>query len=224
MNNSLISDSNVEVQDDIVELLSESRNYVEGFYTDIPSDTLDKGINEEVVRAIWQKKNEPEWMLEWRLKALRAWQKMEEPHWAHLNYKPLDYQDYSYYSAPSCANCEGDDAHSTENLDEKIAHTFERLGVPLNEESNLAVDAIFDSVSVATSHKQQLEEIGVIFCSFSEAIQKHPELIKKYMGSVVPFDDNFFATLNSAVASDGTFGFMYHLECVVRLRFPLILE
>jgi Fe-S cluster assembly protein SufB len=206
MGNSVISESNVEVQEDIVDLL-ESRSYAEGFYTDIQSDTFEKGINEEVVRAIWAKKNEPDWMLDWRLKSLRAWQKMEEPRWAHLTYEPLDYQDYSYYSAPSCASCETEDEedeHSADNLDEKLAETFDRLGVPLNEDSNLAVDAIFDSVSVATSHKKRLEDIGVIFCSFSEAIQKHPEIVKKYMGSVVPFDDNFFATLNSAVASDGT--------------------
>lgn len=206
MSNSFLSESNVDVQEEIVELLSEGRNYAEGFYTEIESDTFEKGINEAVVRAISVKKNEPKWMLEWRLKSLYAWQKMQEPKWGHLHYKPLDYQDYSYYSAPSCASCEetAEPGHSVNNLDEKIADTFERLGVPLDENSNLAVDAIFDSVSVATSHKQQLEELGIIFCSFSEAVQKHPEIVQKYLGSVVPYDDNFFATLNSAVASDGT--------------------
>lgn len=198
-----ILESNVEVQEEIIELLSDGRTYTEGFYTEIESDTFAKGLNEEVIRRIAEKKNEPDWMLEWRLKSLRAWQKMNEPKWAHLQYNSLDYQQYSYYSAPSCASCE-DANHSVEDLDEKIADTFHRLGVPLNEESNLAVDAIFDSVSVATSHKKQLEDIGVIFCSFSEAVQKHPEIIQKYMGTVVPYDDNFFATLNSAVASDGT--------------------
>lgn len=196
-----LAQSNVEVQEEIVDLLANS-SYQEGFYTEIESETLEKGINEQVVRAISTKKNEPDWMLQWRLKALEAWQGMKEPHWAHTEYTPLDYQDYSYYSAPNCTSCDVDGEHAP--LDEKLAETFEKLGVPLDDNSNLAVDAIFDSVSVATSHQDKLKEMGVIFCSFSEAVQKHPEIIKKYMGLVVPHDDNFFAALNSAVASDGT--------------------
>ena len=196
-----LSDAHVEVQEEIVDLLSTS-NYKQGFYTDIESEKLDKGINEAVVGAIAARKNEPDWMLQWRLKSLRAWQKMSEPKWGHLKYKPLNYQDYHYYSAPTCASCDEHGNHAA--LDSRLQETFDKLGVPLHEDANLAVDAIFDSVSVATSQKQKLQALGIIFCSFSEAVQKHPQIVQKYLGSVVPHNDNFFAALNSAVASDGT--------------------
>ena len=199
--------------EEITDLLGKNSGYKEGFYTETAVETFDKGINEEVVRAISAKKDEPEWMLEFRLKAFRHWQTMPEPHWAKAVYDPIDYQDYSYYSAPQCAACacdgEEEEKEVTE-MDEAVAKAFAELGVPVKgnegaEETNIAVDAIFDSVSVSTTKREDLEKLGIIFCSFSEAVQDYPELVKKYLGSVVPYHDNFFAALNSAVASDGTF-------------------
>ncbi|WP_070962962.1 Fe-S cluster assembly protein SufB [Vibrio sonorensis] len=196
----------VEVQAEVEEVLQRG-SYKEGFYTEVSSDTLSVGITEEVVRAISAKRNEPEWMLEFRLDAFRKWQQMEEPHWLKADYPSLDYQSYSYYSAPSCEKCEGEESNdgSNEYLTSEVEKAFEQLGVPVREGANIAVDAIFDSVSVTTTYREELAEQGIIFCSFSEAIQEHPELVQKYLGTVVPADDNFFAALNAAVASDGTF-------------------
>ncbi len=181
-----------------------SQDYKYGFVTDIESDSFLPGLNEEVVRALSAKKNEPEFLLEWRLKAYRAWVKMKEPHWAHLKYEPIDYQKIRYYSAPK----EVKKLNSLDEVDPELLRTYEKLGIPLSEQERLAgvaVDAVFDSVSVATTFKEKLSELGIIFCSFSEAVHDHPELIKKYLGSVVPPTDNFFAALNSAVFSDGSF-------------------
>ncbi len=181
-----------------------SQEYKYGFVTDIESDTLPPGLNEDVIRIISAKKNEPEFLLEWRLKAFHLWQKMEEPHWAHLKYEPIDYQASSYYSAPK----EVKKLNSLDEVDPELLRTYEKLGIPLSERERLAgvaVDAVFDSVSVATTFKGKLSELGIIFCSFSEAVQNHPDLIKKYLGSVVPPGDNFFTALNSAVFSDGSF-------------------
>jgi Fe-S cluster assembly protein SufB len=189
-------------------LLKKNSFYKEGFYTQTVVDKLDKGLNEDVIRAISAKKNEPEWMLEWRLKAYRHWLTMKEPHWAKAEYMPLDYQDYSYYAAPQCASCATDSCgvdEETLEIDPEVAKAFEALGVPLDDESDIAVDAIFDSVSIKTTQREKLKELGIIFCSFSEAVQEHPDLVRKYLGTVVPYHDNFFAALNAAVASDGTF-------------------
>jgi Fe-S cluster assembly protein SufB len=181
------------------------RSYRHGFVTDIESDSLPPGLDEGVVRAISRRKKEPEFLTQWRLKALRHWLKMTEPHWGHLRYKPIDYQAISYYSAPKRA---GDGPKSLEEVDPKLLETYEKLGVPLHERARLAgvaVDAVFDSVSVATTFKGKLAKAGVVFSSFSDAVQSHPHLIEQYLGSVVPYTDNFFATLNSAVFSDGSF-------------------
>ncbi|KIE21690.1 cysteine desulfurase [Vibrio sinaloensis] len=196
----------VETQPEVEELFQTS-HYKEGFYTQLSSDTLSKGINEDVVRAISAKRSEPEWMLQFRLDAFRKWQQIEEPHWLKAEYPELDYQDYSYYSAPSCASCDTgcSDDGSNEYLTREVETAFEQLGVPVREGAEVAVDAIFDSVSVTTTYKNELQELGIIFCSFSEAIQEHPELVQQYLGTVVPPEDNFFAALNAAVASDGTF-------------------
>lgn len=182
-----------------------NKTYEHGFVTDIESETLPPGLNEEVIRAISAKKEEPEFLLAWRLKAFRAWQMMEEPHWAHVQYPPVDFQAISYYSAPKSKK-EG--PQSLEEVDPKLLETYEKLGIPLHERANLAgvaVDAVFDSVSVATTFKEKLSEVGVIFCSFSEAVKKYPELIRQYLGTVVPYRDNYYAALNSAVFSDGSF-------------------
>ena len=182
----------------------ESERYQFGFVTDIESDTLPPGLDEDVVRFISKKKGEPEWMLEWRLKAFRHWLTMEEPDWPHVEYPPIDYQAISYYSAPK----KGEGPKSLDEVDPKLLETYDKLGIPLEEQKMLAgvaVDAVFDSVSVATTFKEKLAEAGVIFCPISEAIRDHPELVKKYLGSVVPYSDNYFATLNSAVFSDGSF-------------------
>ncbi len=181
--------------------------YKHGFVTDIDADTLPPGLNEDVVRFISAKKNEPEFMLNWRLRAYRHWLtlKAEEPRWAHVDFPPINYQDIIYYSAPK-SNKDG--PQSLDEVDPKLLETYEKLGIPLHEQAALAgvaVDAVFDSVSVATTFKDKLAEAGVIFCSFSEAVQEHPELVEKYLGSVVPYTDNFFATLNAAVFSDGSF-------------------
>ena len=185
-----------------------NREYKWGFVTEVEQEKIAKGLNEDVVRVISAKKNEPEFMLEWRLKAYRHWASLEkaqaEPKWANIHYPPIDYQDIHYYSAPKMKKSKA----SIEEVDPEILKTYEKLGIPLEEQKMLqgvAVDAVFDSVSVATTFKHKLAEAGVIFCSFSEAVQKHPELVKKYLGSVVPYSDNFFAALNAAVFSDGSF-------------------
>jgi Fe-S cluster assembly protein SufB len=180
------------------------REYKYGFVTDIEADTIPKGLSEDVVRLISEKKGEPAWLLEWRLKAYRGWLKMSEPHWPNVTYKPIDYQDVIYYSAPKNKT----KLASLDDADPKLIETYQKLGIPLNEQkllAGVAVDAIFDSVSVGTTYKAKLMEQGIIFCSFSEAVREHPELIQKYLGSVVPASDNFFAALNSAVFSDGSF-------------------
>ena len=182
-----------------------NRRYEHGFVTDIASDSLPPGLDEDTVRAISAKKNEPEFMLAWRLKAYRHWLSMQEPAWAHVHYEPINYQDISYFSAPIS---DEDRPKSLDEVDPKLLETYDKLGIPLHERARLAgvaVDAVFDSVSVATTFKEKLRDAGVIFCPFSEAVTDHPELIKKYLGSVVPYRDNFFATLNSAVFSDGSF-------------------
>ena len=179
-----------------------SDEYKYGFVTDIEEDTVPKGLNEDVIRLISRKKGEPDWMLEWRLQAYQCWLKKTEPRWANITYPAIDYQDIRYFSAPRARVGESN------SVDEKLARTFEKLGIPLHERNRLegvAVDAVFDSVSVATTHKTMLKEQGIIFCSFSEAVREHPELVRKYIGSVVPFTDNFFASLNSAVFTDGSF-------------------
>ena len=180
------------------------QEYKYGFYTDIEADEVPAGLTEDTVRLISARKNEPEFLLEWRLRAFRRFQSMVEPHWAFVNYPPIDYQSIIYYSAPR----QQPKKESLSEVDPKILKTYEKLGIPLHEQKRLegvAVDAVFDSVSVITTYKEQLEKHGIIFCSFSEAVQKHPELIEKYLGSVVPHSDNFFAALNSAVFSDGSF-------------------
>jgi Fe-S cluster assembly protein SufB len=181
-----------------------TKEYAAGFVTDVESDTLPPGLSEDVVRAISAKKNEPEWMLEWRLKAFRRWQSMPEPHWPNVKYEPIDYQSISYYSAPKKSKS----LASLDEVDPEVLRTYERLGIPLNEQKMLAgvaVDAIFDSVSVGTTMREELSKVGVIFMSLGEAIREYPELVRKYLGSVVPYSDNFFAALNSAVFSDGSF-------------------
>lgn len=182
-----------------------SKDYEHGFVTDIDADTVEPGLNEDVITFISKKKEEPEWLLEWRLKAYRQWLTMEDPTWAHLDIDPIDYQAISYYSAPKSKE---DGPKSLDEVDPKLLETYEKLGIPLQEQKMLAgvaVDAVFDSVSVATTFKGKLADAGVIFCSFSEAVKDYPELVKKYLGSVVPAADNFFAALNSAVFTDGSF-------------------
>ena len=186
-----------------IELLV-NKDYQYGFATDIEADALPPGLNEDVVRAISARKGEPEWMLDWRLKAFRRWQQMTEPHWSNVKYPPIDYQGISYYSAPKTAKPLG----SLDELDPKLRETYNKLGIPLQEQKMLAgvaVDAVFDSVSVGTTYKAELMKHGVIFCSFAEAVREHPDLVKRYLGSVVPYSDNYFAALNSAVFSDGSF-------------------
>jgi Fe-S cluster assembly protein SufB len=181
------------------------REYEAGFYTDLEADTVPPGLNEDVIRHISNKKNEPDWLLEWRLQAYHHWLTMTEPDWAHLNIAPIDYQAISYYSAPKSKD---DAPKSLDEVDPKLLETYEKLGIPLHERAILAgvaVDAVFDSVSVATTFKEKLAAAGVIFCSFSEAVQDRPDLVRKYLGSVVPQGDNFFAALNSAVFTDGSF-------------------
>jgi len=182
-----------------------ARRYKHGFVTDIDADTVPPGLDEDVIRFISAKKREPEFLLEWRLKAYRHWITMTEPTWGHLRVAPIDYQAISYYSAPRSKT---DGPKSLEEVDPKLLETYEKLGIPLHERARLAgvaVDAVFDSVSVATTFKERLAAAGVIFCSFSDAVRNHPELIEQYLGSVVPYTDNFFATLNSAVFTDGSF-------------------
>ena len=181
-----------------------NREYQYGFVTDIEADAIARGLSEETIRVISAKKEEPEWLLEWRLKAYRRWLTMIEPHWSNVNYPPIDYQNVIYYSAPKTRAPLG----SLDEVDPKLLETYSKLGISLNEQKMLAgvaVDAVFDSVSVGTSYKAELAKHGIIFCSFSEAVREHPELVQKYLGSVVPASDNFFAALNSAVFSDGSF-------------------
>ncbi len=181
-----------------------NREYQAGFVTEIEADQAPRGLNEDVIRLISAKKNEPAFLLEWRLKAFRHWLTMKEPRWPNVHYPPINYQDIIYYSAPKPKKT----LASMDEVDPELRRTFEKLGISLEEQkrlSNVAVDAVFDSVSVATTFKDKLAELGIIFCSFSEAVQNHPELVRKYLGSVVPYNDNYFAALNSAVFSDGSF-------------------
>src|ERR671913_21068 len=181
-----------------------NREYKYGFVTEVESETIPKGLNEDVVRLISQKKGEPEWLLEWRLKAYRLWLTMKEPNWHNVKYDPINYQDIVYYSAPKKKKT----LNSLDEVDPEVKRTFDKLGIPLEEQKMLAgvaVDAVFDSVSVATTFREKLASVGIIFMSFSEAVREHPDLVKKYLGSVVPYSDNFFASLNSAVFSDGSF-------------------
>ncbi|MEJ2103958.1 MAG: Fe-S cluster assembly protein SufB, partial [Ignavibacteriaceae bacterium] len=184
-----------------------NKEYKYGFVSEIDADTLPKGLNEDIIRQLSAKKNEPEFMLEWRLKAFRHWLTMKEPHWANVKYTPVNYQDISYYSAPK----KKPTLKSLDKVDPELLSVYEKLGISLDEQKRLtgvAVDAVFDSVSVATTFKDKLNELGIIFCSFSEAVQNHPDLVKKYLGTVVPYTDNFFASLNSAVFSDGSFAYI----------------
>lgn len=184
-----------------------STEYKYGFATEIEADALGKGLSEDVIRQISAKKQEPDWLLDYRLKAFRQWQKMTEPHWAALDYEPIDYQDIVYYSAPKSTGTP-EKPKTLDELDPELLRTFERLGIPLSEQkriSGVAIDAVFDSVSVGTTNQDVLKKYGVIFCSFSEAVKEHPELVKKYLGTVVPTTDNFFAALNAAVFTDGSF-------------------
>jgi len=181
-----------------------NREYAYGFVTDVETDTLPPGLSEAVIRLISAKKEEPEWLLDWRLKAYRRWLTMKEPHWPNVKYGPLDYQSQSYYSAPRSVK----PLQSLDDVDPELLRTYEKLGIPLAEQkflSGVAVDAIFDSVSVGTTMKEELKAHGIIFCSLGEAVREHPELVQKYLGSVVPHSDNFFAALNAAVFSDGSF-------------------
>jgi Fe-S cluster assembly protein SufB len=188
---------------DVIEQLANT-DFKYGFVTDVEQDIVPKGLSEDVVRLISEKKGEPEWLLEWRLKAYRAWLKMTEPSWQNVKYDPIDYQNVSYYAAPKEKKSLG----SMDEVDPEIRATFDKLGIPLIEQqllAGVAVDAVFDSVSVATTFREKLAKLGIIFCSFSEAVREHPDLVRQYLGSVVPYTDNFFATLNSAVFSDGSF-------------------
>jgi len=181
------------------------KEYKAGFVTEVDSETMPPGLNEDVIRAISAKKGEPEWMLEWRLKAFAIWQTMQEPDWAHVNYPKIDFESISYFSAPKSM---ADKPKSLDEVDPQLLETYEKLGIPLHEQeilAGVAVDAVFDSVSVATTFRAKLEEAGVIFCPISEAVHKYPELVKKYLGTVVPVQDNFYAALNCAVFSDGSF-------------------
>jgi Fe-S cluster assembly protein SufB len=183
-----------------------TREYKYGFVTEVEQETVPPGINEDVIRLISAKKREPEWLLDWRLKAFRHWLTMTEPTWANIKYGPIDYQAIRYYAAPKASQ-----PKSLDDVDPEILRTYEKLGIPLREREALAgvaVDAVFDSVSVGTTFKKKLQELGIIFCSFSEAVQEHPALVRKWLGSVVPYTDNFFATLNSAVFTDGSFAYI----------------
>ena len=183
-----------------------TKEYKYGFVSDVEADEIPRGLSEETIRTISKKKQEPDWLLEWRLKSYRLWTTMKEPTWPNVTYGPIDYQAIIYYSAPKKTNLK-----SMDEVDPEIRRTFEKLGIPLEEQkllSGVAVDAVFDSVSVGTTFKAKLGELGIIFCSFSEAVQEHPELVRKYLGSVVPYSDNFFAGLNAAVFTDGSFAYI----------------
>ncbi len=198
-----LSDEAREVMDTVDSAVGKAYKY--GFSTDIEMEMAPKGLNEDIIRLISAKKEEPQWMLDWRLEAYKIWQEMEEPDWAKVKYPPIDYQEAYYYAAPKNMK---EKPKSLDEVDPELLRTYEKLGIPLKEQevlAGVAVDAVFDSVSVATTFKSKLEEVGVIFCSMSEAIKNHPDLVKKYLGSVVPQADNFFAALNSAVFTDGSF-------------------
>ncbi len=206
-----------ETVDQVKDLTADKYKY--GFSTEIEMDMAPKGLSEDIVRFISAKKNEPEWMLEWRLKAYRYWQTMTPPNWAKVNFPEIDYQDIYYYAAPKKA---GDGPKSLDEVDPELLKTYEKLGIPLKEQELLAgvvaVDAVFDSVSVATTYKAKLTEMGVIFCSISEAVREYPDLVRKYLGSVVPYSDNYFATLNCAVFTDGSFVYVPKgLRCPMEL-------
>ncbi|MXP50966.1 Fe-S cluster assembly protein SufB [Pantoea sp. SoEX] len=203
-----------------IPFLESNINYKEGFFTELETEVITQGINENIVHEISEKRNEPKWMLDFRLEAFYTWLKMEEPHWLQGHYNKINYQNYIYYSTPSCNNCEtplnytnfedkskySEKKNNKNYLTKAVENTFNKLGVPIREGNQVAMDAIFDSVSVATTYRDELfNKYGIIFCSFNEAINKHPDLVRKYIGSVVPINDNFYASLNSAVASDGTF-------------------
>ena len=191
--------------EDLIKKYKENSEYTHGFVTDIETIEVPKGLNEETIKFISKQKKEPEWMLAWRLKAYERLKKMKEPDWQKPKYPKIDYQDLYYYSAPKSLK---DQPKSLDEIDPEIRKTYEKLGIPLEEQkrlSGVAVDAVFDSVSVATTFKDELKKIGVIFCSISEAIKDYPELVKKYLGSVIPLTDHYFATLNSAVFTDGSF-------------------
>lgn len=203
--------------------MSETYEYKYGFETTIESDTIPKGLNEDIINLISQKKNEPQWVLDYRLKAYRHWITLTEPmnsgnKWAQVKYPQIDFQDLTYYSAPKKTK---DPVTSMDEIDPELIKTFERLGIPLNEQkriSGVAVDVVFDSVSIATTHNEELEKVGVIFCSISEAIHKHPELLKKYFGTVIPYTDNYYAALNAAVFSDGSFVYIpKNVRCPIDL-------
>ena len=205
-----MDDQNGMTSSDTLQKIAD-QEYRWGFVTDIEAETVPRGLNEDIIRMISAKKNEPEFMLQWRLKAYRHWLTMQEPTWANIHYPKIDYQDIIYYSAPRQKGAAGDGPKSLDEVDPELLRTYEKLGIPLSEQKRLAgvaVDAVFDSVSVATTFRDKLAEMGIIFGAFSEAVQKHPELIKKYLGSVVPYNDNFFATLNSAVFTDGSFAYI----------------
>ncbi|MBR1903875.1 MAG: Fe-S cluster assembly protein SufB, partial [Alphaproteobacteria bacterium] len=191
----------------ILEKLADEK-YKYGFITDIEADTVPLGLNEDIIRLISTKKNEPRWLLEWRLKAYRHWLTMTEPHWAKLNFEPVDFQALRYYAAPK----QKVRPKNLNEVDPSLLETYNKLGIPLKEQEALAgvvaVDAVFDSISVATTYRAKLKEQGIIFCSISEAIKEHPDLVQKYLGSVVPYTDNFYACLNSAVFTDGSFVFI----------------
>src|SRR5512141_2982406 len=181
-----------------------NKEYAYGFVTDVETDSIGRGLSEDVIRLISSKKNEPAFMLEWRLKAYRRWLTMKEPHWGNLHYEPIDYQNIIYYSAPKSVK----PLQSLDEVDPELLRAYEKLGISLNEQKKLAgvaVDAIFDSVSVGTTMKEELSKYGIVFCSFGEALQTHPELVERYLGTVVPHSDNFYAALNAAVFSDGSF-------------------
>ncbi len=194
-----------------------AQEYKWGFVTDIDADTVPPGLNEDVIRFISAKKDEPEWLLEWRLKAYRHWLTLDEPHWPKVDYSPVDYQAISYCSAPK----QKPQLDSMDDVDPTLRETYEKLGIPLDEQkllSGVAVDAVFDSVSVATTFKAKLQEMGVLFMSFSEAVKEHPDLVRRYLGKVVPHTDNFFAALNSAVFTDGSFVYIPKgLRCPMEL-------
>ncbi|RPI19769.1 MAG: Fe-S cluster assembly protein SufB [Ignavibacteriae bacterium] len=196
----------MHTEENSIEVLA-NQEYKYGFKTDIEMDTIPRGLSEDVIRLISKKKNEPEWMLAWRLKAYEHWKTMKEPKWPNVSYPPIDYNDIIYYAAPK----DKPKLNSLDEVDPELLNTFEKLGISLEEQKKLtgvAVDAVFDSVSVTTTYKEKLKELGIIFCSMSEAVTEHPELVKKYLGSVVPYTDNYFATLNSAVFSDGSFAYI----------------
>lgn len=191
-----------------------SREYEHGWTANIEMEAAPKGLNEDIIRFISARKEEPEWLLEWRLKAYRIWKTMQEPRWANVTYPEINYQDIIYYAAPK----QKAKPKSLEEVDPELLRTFEKLGISLTEQKRLtgvAVDAVLDSVSVATTFKEKLAELGIIFCSFSEAVREHPDLVRKYLGSVVPMTDNYFAALNSAVFSDGSFCYIPK-ECAAR--------